>query len=111
MTSVNEFERSQIHQLQIGRGTSLRREEPIFPDQRGQSNFHLNHAVFDANAVPMSRAERYVSVGMSTAARLGQEIVRVEFLGIGVKQRTRLQEQRTNDQRRPLNRDVRWLKK
>lgn len=100
VTTVDKLECRQEHQSQVlRRGTFVRRGQFVLSYYRGHDCFQLKHAVFDPNAISVSRAERYERVRMTAAARVRQEVVRVEFLWVGVILCARLQEQRGDHQR------------
>lgn len=79
-------------------GTSVRWEKRIFSHQRRYDGFHLEHSVFDPDTIPVSRAERYERIRVSAAARVWQEIVRVELFRISIILRTGLYKQWTDHQ-------------
>lgn len=101
MTTVNELQRGQKHRSQVARRAApVRRAERVPPHQRRHDRLHLDHSVLDADAVPVARAERYERVRVSAAARVRQEVVRVEPVRVGVELPAALHEQRTDGQRR-----------
>jgi len=104
ITAVGQLERRQEHETQsVRRWAPVGRQEPVVADQRGCDRLHLEHRVLDTDAVPGSGAERDVRVRMSLVTGFRQEVVRIKRVRsagcAAVVLRTRLQEQRTDDQR------------
>lgn len=99
-TAFDELERGHEHESHVARlRAQIGRTEHVVPDQRRHDRLHLEHAILDADAVPVAGAEGYVRVRVPFATPVRQEVVRVEHIRVLVVLGARVQKHRDYTQR------------